>query len=105
MGNVSDGIEQMAWSPDQDLVVMITGAGNLLLMTREFDPLTEVPMFPEEFGEGIYHASILSSICPFSKAYYCGLGQKGDPVPWFTGKTHSSTTNSTSMMTLEPNTR
>lgn len=53
MGDVDDGIEQMAWSPDQDLVVMVTGAGNLLLMTRDFDPLTEVAMFPKEFGEGI----------------------------------------------------
>ena len=52
MGSVSDGIQCMAWSPDQDVLVLITGVGNLLLMTRDFDPLTEVPLYPQEFGEG-----------------------------------------------------
>ena len=42
----------MAWSPDQDLVLFVTGEQKLLLMTREFDPVTEVAMFPKEFGEG-----------------------------------------------------
>lgn len=42
----------MAWSPDQDLVVFVTRDQKLLLMTREFDPVTEVAMCPEEFGEG-----------------------------------------------------
>ena len=52
VGSVSAGLEAMAWSPDQDLVVFVTGEQKLLLMTREFDPVTEVAMCPEEFGEG-----------------------------------------------------
>ncbi|KAL5482011.1 hypothetical protein EMCRGX_G022290 [Ephydatia muelleri] len=51
VGSVSAGLEAMAWSPDQDLVVFVTGEQKLLLMTREFDPVTEVAMCPEEFGE------------------------------------------------------
>ena len=53
VGCVSDGICFMSWSPYQDLVVMVTGGDNLLLMTRDFDPLNEVSMYPTEFGKGI----------------------------------------------------
>lgn len=30
---------------------VISGQSTLIAMTREFDPITEVPMLPEEFGE------------------------------------------------------
>ncbi len=42
----------MSWSPEQDLVVLATAEGNLILMTREFDPLLETPLCPAEFGDG-----------------------------------------------------
>ena len=42
----------MAWSPDQDIVVIVTGEQNILIMTRDFDPLLEAPIQSEEFGEG-----------------------------------------------------
>ena len=35
--------------------VMITispGAGTLIMMTREFDPITETSLYPDQFGEG-----------------------------------------------------
>ena len=50
---MSDGVLCMSWSPDQELVVMATGANQLLLMTREFDVLTETSLQPHEFGEGL----------------------------------------------------
>ena len=52
MGSVSVGLLCMSWSPEQDVVVFTTGEENLLLMTREFDPITETSIHPEEFGEG-----------------------------------------------------
>ena len=52
MGSVEDGILCMSWSPDQEVLVLVTGAHKLLLMTREFDPITETPLYPQEFGEG-----------------------------------------------------
>ncbi len=52
MGSVSGGVVAMSWSPEQDLVVLATLEGNLILMTREFDPLLETAMCPKEFGEG-----------------------------------------------------
>ncbi len=53
VGEVEDGgIAGMSWSPEQDLVVMVTGSNKLLLMTREFDQLNEVPLYQEDFGEG-----------------------------------------------------
>ena len=52
VGSVIDGINVMGWSPDQDLVVMVTGVRNIIIMTREFDVLLEVSIFNSEFGEG-----------------------------------------------------
>ncbi len=49
---VDSGIKCISWSPDQDIVVMVTGNHTLLLMTRDFDSLTEVPIESQEFGEG-----------------------------------------------------
>ena len=52
MGSVCNGFLCMSWSPDQEVVVMVTGNRNLLLMTREFDPVTKIPIDSNEFGEG-----------------------------------------------------
>lgn len=53
VGAVSGGgLVCMGWSPEQDLAVFVTGEENLLLMTRDFDPICETPACPEEFGEG-----------------------------------------------------
>ncbi|XP_041368137.1 putative elongator complex protein 1 [Gigantopelta aegis] len=51
VGNVDSGLLAMAWSPDQDVVVFVTGADTLILMNREFDPITEVPLQPPDAGE------------------------------------------------------
>ena len=31
---------------------IVTGAGTLIMMTREFDPITETSLYPDKFGEG-----------------------------------------------------
>jgi len=53
------GIVCMAWSPEQDLVVVVTGADKIILMTREFDPLTEKTLYQEDFGEGLYKSTYI----------------------------------------------
>ena len=55
VGSVIDGIDVMGWSPDQDLVVMVTGVRNIIIMTREFDVLLEFSIFNSEFGEGTWY--------------------------------------------------
>lgn len=63
----------MSWSPDQEVVVFITGCMNfggtdfhfvnfwcttligsntMILMSKDFDPLLEVALRSDEFGEG-----------------------------------------------------
>ena len=66
VGSVIDGIDVMGWSPDQDLVVMVTGVRNIIIMTREFDVLLEVSIFNSEFGEGtcIVHTVLYYSLSP-----------------------------------------
>lgn len=51
VGSVDAGILSVEWSPDDTLLVMITGDENLILMTSTFDVLSEAPLHTEDFGE------------------------------------------------------
>ncbi|XP_072167241.1 putative elongator complex protein 1 [Diadema setosum] len=51
VGSVENGLCCMSWSPDQELVVMATAANTLLLMTKDFVPILETSLEPQEFGE------------------------------------------------------
>lgn len=53
-GSVSAGIEASCWSPDQELLVLITGDGNVVIMTADFEPLNEFPLNKDEFGENMF---------------------------------------------------
>ena len=54
VGSVEVGVVCMGWSPEQDVVVLVTREDKLVLMTRDFDSITEVPLHPEDFGEGVF---------------------------------------------------
>ncbi|ORX62126.1 IkappaB kinase complex, IKAP component [Hesseltinella vesiculosa] len=56
VGTVDSGIHAMTWSPDQDLVVLITGEKKVLVMTQDFEPITEFPLHVEEQGQGVQHS-------------------------------------------------
>ncbi|CAH1797491.1 unnamed protein product [Owenia fusiformis] len=51
VGSVESGFTSMAWSPDQELVVLATGQKTLIMMTREFEPIIETPFEPSSFGD------------------------------------------------------
>ena len=46
VGQVEAGIVSISQSPDEELFLLVTRGSNLILMTREFDPLTEIPLDP-----------------------------------------------------------
>lgn len=50
MGDIDVGIAAVEWAPDQELLVVINCEGSLLVMTREFDVLSETPLETDEFG-------------------------------------------------------
>ncbi|KAF9463531.1 pol II transcription elongation factor [Collybia nuda] len=50
-GTVEPGILAASWSPDDSLLVVITGEAKLILMTSTFDVLSENPLHATEFGE------------------------------------------------------
>ncbi|GAA5969527.1 hypothetical protein JCM11641_008144 [Rhodosporidiobolus odoratus] len=50
VGTFDTGILAAAWSPDEDLLALITGDSQLLLLTRLFDPLHESPLHFPGFG-------------------------------------------------------
>ncbi|KAK9712591.1 putative elongator complex protein 1 [Basidiobolus ranarum] len=51
VGSVEIGICAMEWSPDEELVLFITGKDTMLLMTKDFDVLGEHSIHVEEIGE------------------------------------------------------
>jgi len=46
-GSIDSGIAAFAWSPDFELVVFTTNTGNVLLMTQDWDVITEKPILEE----------------------------------------------------------
>ncbi|KAF2765709.1 IkappaB kinase complex, IKAP component [Teratosphaeria nubilosa] len=48
LGTIDAGISAVAWSPDEELVAIATKADTLLLMTRDFDPLTDIALSIED---------------------------------------------------------
>uniref|UniRef100_A0A8B9PLY6 Elongator complex protein 1 n=1 Tax=Apteryx owenii TaxID=8824 RepID=A0A8B9PLY6_APTOW len=41
----------MSWSPDQELFLLVTGQQTLIMMTRDFEPITEKQIHQDDFGE------------------------------------------------------
>uniref|UniRef100_A0A8C7EDY3 Elongator complex protein 1 n=1 Tax=Nothoprocta perdicaria TaxID=30464 RepID=A0A8C7EDY3_NOTPE len=51
VGTVDSGLSTMSWSPDQELVLLVTGQQTLIMMTRDFEPITEKQFHQNDFGE------------------------------------------------------
>ncbi|KAK3698697.1 hypothetical protein RRG08_046199 [Elysia crispata] len=51
VGEVTQGVTAMCWSPDFELLIITTGDGKLLMMTSEFDVITETTIVPDHQGE------------------------------------------------------
>lgn len=51
VGCVESGLKTVQWSPDQEVIVMVTGKDTVILMTGNFDPVTEVDLHQSGFGE------------------------------------------------------
>ncbi|KAI7903384.1 IKI3 family-domain-containing protein [Cokeromyces recurvatus] len=56
IGSVDAGIHAMCWSPDQDLLVLVTGDKKIVEMTQDFDTITEFYFHVEDQGEGVQHS-------------------------------------------------
>ncbi|CAH2982016.1 unnamed protein product [Chilo suppressalis] len=50
-GVCEKGILAMEWSPDQELLVLVTKELNTILMSCTYDPINEVNLLNQEFGE------------------------------------------------------
>lgn len=50
VGTILKGISAVAWSPDEDLIVILTHEDSLILMSRSLDEICEKILNPEEFG-------------------------------------------------------
>ncbi|KAJ2726675.1 putative elongator complex protein 1 [Coemansia sp. Benny D115] len=51
VGTVDSGVMSSAWSPDEELLALVTGEAKLLLMTQDFDVMEEFPLAQGEHGE------------------------------------------------------
>ncbi|KAK5617225.1 hypothetical protein CRENBAI_010333 [Crenichthys baileyi] len=52
VGSVGSGLTSMSWSPDEELVILTTGQETIIMMTKDFEPVTEVGIHQGDFGEG-----------------------------------------------------
>lgn len=64
VGIVDSGILSMKPSPDGELVVIVTGpndagVSNLILMTRDFDIVSEIPLATLQTTAGIFRVSFV----------------------------------------------
>ncbi|CAB4001430.1 Elongator complex 1 [Paramuricea clavata] len=50
VGSVDSGLTCMSWSPDQEIVAFTTGQATIILMNKDFDPVSEVPIRSEIFA-------------------------------------------------------
>ncbi|KPM45720.1 Elongator complex protein 1 [Neonectria ditissima] len=48
VGSIDDGIAAARWSPDEELLVVVTKAGSVIFMGASFDPVAEVSMTVED---------------------------------------------------------
>uniref|UniRef100_A0AAR2JS57 Elongator complex protein 1 n=1 Tax=Pygocentrus nattereri TaxID=42514 RepID=A0AAR2JS57_PYGNA len=63
VGTVDSGLTAMSWSPDQELVTFCTGQETIILMTKDFEPITEVAIHQDEFGEGARKVRVWNREC------------------------------------------
>jgi elongator complex protein 1 len=48
VGSVDAGVAAAAWAPDEELLAIVTLADTLILMTRDFEPVTEATLSAED---------------------------------------------------------
>ncbi|KAK0613849.1 IKI3 family-domain-containing protein [Immersiella caudata] len=48
IGTLEPSIEAARWSPDDEMVVFVTGSGKAVFMSRDFDVITETDLAPED---------------------------------------------------------
>lgn len=48
VGSVDAGITAAAWSPDEELLCLTTGAGTVIFMTRDFESIANTTLSPED---------------------------------------------------------
>ncbi len=51
VGCITDGISAFDWSPDQELLVLISCTKNMLLMSKDFNLISEKSVQTDEFGD------------------------------------------------------
>ena len=84
-GSFDDGIQAAGWSPDDELVVVITGSDTLLLMTKDFQVLSETPA----------SAALQSTDFGSDKFVNVGWGHQDTQFRGSIGKSAGRTTNET----------
>ncbi|XP_009859423.2 elongator complex protein 1 [Ciona intestinalis] len=52
VGTLDCELDSMFWSPDQEVVLFTTNVGTAVAMTHDFDPITEIEVGMDKFGEG-----------------------------------------------------
>ncbi|BFZ59890.1 Putative elongator complex protein 1 [Saitoella coloradoensis] len=58
VGSVDAGILSAEWSPDEEVLALVTGASTFLLMTKTFESIAEVSLTQEDITNSSNHVSV-----------------------------------------------
>ncbi|GAA97506.1 uncharacterized protein L969DRAFT_42814 [Mixia osmundae IAM 14324] len=53
VGSVESGLSAAAWSPDEELLAVVTGEQKLVVFTRDYDVLADQELVTQDFGEAM----------------------------------------------------
>ncbi len=48
VGSVDAGIAAAAWAPDEEILAIVSSADTLILMSRDFEPITDITLTPDD---------------------------------------------------------
>ncbi|KAI0785729.1 IkappaB kinase complex IKAP component [Abortiporus biennis] len=96
VGSFESGILAASWSPDDTVLVLATGDAKLILMTPDFDVISETSLHPTDFGEDApinvgwgskqtqFHGSLGKAAAQAPKPQNIGSSPDDDQLPRIT---------------------
>lgn len=86
VGVVPSGLEAVAWSADQELVVIVTCDQKFILMRQSFDAICEKDLNPSEFGSGQGdYETVCDPVSDLISSCKRRVGIEGNTISWIGG--------------------
>lgn len=95
---MDNGVAAAAWSPDQEMLVVISGAGSLMSLTKDFQPLVELPVEAGSFGADA-PVTVGERTCePSEQCFH----EKKSCGPYYSASSSASSSSAASALDIHP---